>query len=121
MNQRNKGTDVTTEPPLKGRDHLVIALGCLVFGWALIYTRISAIISWFSDLDEYHIMAVMAVAVLGFFSSVRFLIINRHRSDRIYLIVFLAPIIFIALYVTWFYIAYVLETYARIYRYESRW
>lgn len=110
-----------TEPPLAGRDHLVIALVCVVFGWALIYTRLSAIISWFSDLAEYHAMAVMAVAVLCLFSSVRFLIINRHRSDRIYLIIFLAPIIFLALYVTWFYITFVVEIYQRIGRYESWW
>jgi hypothetical protein len=117
---RKRGSGVT-EPPLAGRDHLVIALVCVVFGWALIYTRFSAIIAWFSDLSEYHVMAVMAVAVLCLFSAVRFLTINRHRSDWIYLIVFLAPIILIALYMTWFYIAYVLEIYQRIGRYESRW
>jgi hypothetical protein len=110
---------VTTEPPLRGRDHLAIALGCVVFGWAFLYTRISAIISCFSDLVEYHAMGLMVVSVLCLCSSVRFLIINRHRSDRIYLIVVLAPIILIALYMMGCYIAYVLETYARIY--ESRW
>ena len=100
---------------------LVIALVCVVFGWALIYTRMSAVIAWFTDLAEYHLMAVMVVAVLCLFSSVRFLIINRHRSDRIYLIIFLAPIILLALYVTGFYIVNVVEIYQRIGRYESRW
>jgi hypothetical protein len=90
-------------------------------GFVLLYARMPVIFGRGPDTVEYRAIAVMAVSVLCLWSSVRFLVLNRYRGDRIYLIVFLAPIMLIALYVTGCYIAYVMETYARIHRYESRW
>ena len=104
--------------PLKGRDYLVVALGCVAAGLWLSSVRPAL---FGKDSDSYEFIVVMAFSVLCLWSSLKFLVINRRRSDGIYLIIALSPVVLAALYVTYEYLSHVIETYYFIYRHRAFW
>ena len=106
---------------LRALEYLGLAVCCAVIGICLAYTKTTALWGTGHDSGDYLFLALMALSVICFWSCVKFIVINRRRTEVFILLLILVPMIFASLYVTCGYVAYLIETYHTIYAFNSRY